>query len=67
LGIKLAANRIVTEAHDIDDVKFELITLGSGAHALASHILGNPDDAPDAVQDAFTTVLGRPLAYDVSK
>ena len=30
---------------NIDEMKHELVTLGGGAHALASHILGNPDDA----------------------
>ena len=52
---------------NINEIKHELVTLGSGAHALASHILGNPDDASDAVQDSFATVLGRPLAYDAAK
>lgn len=49
------------------EIKQELITLGGGAHALASQILGNPDDASDAVQDSFATVLGRPGAYDANK
>jgi RNA polymerase sigma-70 factor (ECF subfamily) len=52
---------------NINELKHELVTLGGGAHALASHILGNSDDAADAVQDAFATVLGKPLAYDNSK
>lgn len=52
---------------NIDEIKHELVTLGGGAHALASHILGNPDDASDAVQDAFATVLGKPAAYDAEK
>jgi RNA polymerase sigma-70 factor (ECF subfamily) len=52
---------------NINDMKHELVTLGGGAHALASHILGNSEDAADAVQDAFATVLGKPLAYDNSK
>lgn len=42
----------------------ELARLGSGAHALAIQILGNADDAADAVQDAFAGVLARPAAYD---
>lgn len=45
----------------------ELIELGGGAHALANQILGNPDDARDAVQDAFAAVLARPGAYDSAK
>jgi RNA polymerase sigma-70 factor (ECF subfamily) len=52
---------------NINEMKHELVTLGGGAHALASNMLGNPDDASDAVQDAFTTVLGKPLAYDGQK
>ena len=45
----------------------ELAQLGGGAHALAMQILGNPDEAQDAVHDAFETVLGRPGAYDARK
>ncbi|MGD8808492.1 MAG: sigma-70 family RNA polymerase sigma factor [Gammaproteobacteria bacterium] len=45
----------------------ELISLGGGAHALATQILGNSEDARDAVQDVFATVLGRPGAYDSAK
>ncbi len=52
---------------NISQIKQELITLGGGAHALALQILGNPDDASDAVQDSFATVLSRPSAYDVDK
>jgi len=52
---------------NINEIKHELVTLGGGAHALASHILGDPDDASDAVQDSFATVLGKPLAYDAAK
>lgn len=52
---------------NINEMKHELVTLGGGAHALASNMLGNPDDASDAVQDAFTAVLGKPLAYDAQK
>jgi RNA polymerase sigma-70 factor (ECF subfamily) len=42
----------------------ELVRLGGGAHALAIQILGNVDDAADAVHDAFATALARPDAYD---
>lgn len=45
----------------------ELAQLGGGAHALATQILGNADDAADAVQDAFAAVLGAPGRYDASK
>lgn len=45
----------------------ELLQLGGGAHALAIQILGNAEDASDAVQDAFAVVLGRPGAYDAAK
>ncbi|NOX70625.1 MAG: RNA polymerase sigma factor [Gammaproteobacteria bacterium] len=48
-------------------MKQELITLGGGAHALAFQILGNPDDASDAVQDSFAKVLGKPDTYDIDK
>lgn len=42
----------------------KLAQLGSGAHALAIQILGNADDAADAVHDAFETALAKPEAYD---
>lgn len=45
----------------------ELAQLGGGAHALATQILGNADDAADAVQDAFAAALGQPDRYDASK
>lgn len=45
----------------------ELAHLGNGAHALAIQILGNREDAADAVHDAFATVLARPSAYDQSR
>ena len=45
----------------------KLAQLGGGAHALATQILGNADDAADAVQDAFATVLGSPESYDAGK
>ncbi len=45
----------------------ELVQLGGGAHALATQILGNTDDARDAVQDAFAAVLARPSAWDCAK
>lgn len=45
----------------------ELARLGNGAHALAIQILGNTQDAADAVQEAFATALSRPGAYDPGK
>ena len=48
-------------------MRSELAQLGGGAHALAIQILGNADDAQDAVHDAFETALGRPGAYDARK
>ena len=42
----------------------ELIRLGAGAHAFAIQILGNRDDAADAVQDAMVKALTAPDAYD---
>lgn len=48
-------------------MRHELAQLGGGAHALAIQIVGNADDAADAVQDALTTVLERPGAYQEAK
>lgn len=42
----------------------QLIQLGNGAHALAMQMLGNNDDATDAVHDAFVKVLNQPGAYN---
>lgn len=49
------------------NMRQELVQLGGGAHALAMQILGNADDAADAVHDAFATVLSKPDAYDAGK
>lgn len=46
------------------DMQQQLIQLGNGAHALATQMLGNSDDAADAVHDAFAKVLRRPDAYN---
>mgnify|MGYP001545599000 CR=1 FL=1 len=48
------------------DMRQQLAQLGNGAHALASQMLGNTDEASDAVHDAFVKVLNRPDAYDSS-
>lgn len=45
----------------------ELAQLGNGAHALAIQILGNREDAADAVHDAYATVLSRPGSYDSAR
>lgn len=52
---------------EIDALRQELAQLGNGAHALAIQILGNVDDAADAVHDSFARVLSRPGAYDANK
>ena len=46
------------------DMQHQLIQLGNGAHALALQMLGNTDDAKDAVHDAFVKTLRNPKAYD---
>lgn len=51
----------------ISAMKPELVRLGNGAHALATQLLGNADEAADAVHDAFAAVLQRPTAYDARK
>ena len=48
------------------DMRNQLVQLGNGAHALALQMLGNTDDATDAVQDAFVKVLNKPGAYDAN-
>lgn len=51
----------------IDDMRHELIQMGSGAHALAIQILGNTDDAADAVHDALEKALRAPETYNSGK
>ena len=51
----------------IDAMRQELVLLANGAHALAIQILGNVDDAADAVHDAYTRTLNNPAAYDPGK
>ncbi len=46
------------------DMRQQLVQLGNGAHAMATQMLGNPDDAADAVHDVFAKVLKRPEAYN---
>jgi RNA polymerase sigma-70 factor, ECF subfamily len=45
------------------EMKQQLIQLGNGAHALATQMLGNADDATDAVHDAYVKVMNKPGAY----
>ncbi len=47
-------------------MKQQLIQLGNGAHALATQMLGNTDDAADAVHDAIVKVLKKPDAYNAN-
>ena len=49
------------------DMREQLAQMGNGAHALATQILGNADEAADAVHDAIAKVLGRPGSYDPKK
>lgn len=49
------------------EMRQQLIQLGNGAHALATQMLGNGDDAADAVHDAFVKVFRKPEAYDANK
>lgn len=49
------------------DMREQLAQLGNGAHALATQILGNADQAADAVHDAIVKVLGKPDGYDPGK
>ena len=44
----------------------QLIQLGNGAHALATQMLGNTDDAADAVHESFAKVLSKPDTYDAN-
>ena len=46
------------------EMRQQLVQLGNGAHALAIQMLGNADDATDAVHDAFVKALKQPDAYD---
>ena len=45
------------------DMKQQLVQLGNGAHVLAMQILGNTDDAIDAVHDAYVKVMKKPGSY----
>lgn len=48
------------------DMQQQLIQLGNGAHALATQMLGNTDDAADAVHESFAKMLSKPGAYDAN-
>ncbi len=47
-----------------NDMRHQITQLGNGAHALAIQMLGNRDDAADAVHDAFVKALNKPGAYN---
>jgi RNA polymerase sigma-70 factor (ECF subfamily) len=46
-----------------NDMRQQIAQLGNGAHALATQMLGNRDDAADAVHDACVKVLRQPASY----
>ncbi len=50
-----------------NDMRQQLVQLGNGAHAMATQILGNTDDAADAVHDVFAKVLRKPHVYNADK
>ena len=50
-----------------DDMRQQLVQLGNGAHAMATQMLGNADDAADAVHDVFAKVLKKPETYNASQ
>lgn len=50
-----------------DNMRTQLVQLGNGAHAMATQMLGNADDAADAVHDVFAKVLKKPDAYNASQ
>ncbi len=67
-GNKVRAGAYIQQMPEtMNDMRDELLILSRGAHALAIQILGNPDDAADAVQDALATVLGKSGTYDQVK
>lgn len=45
-------------------LKDELVLLGAGGHALAQQVLGNRDEAADAVHDVIAQVLEKPGSYN---
>lgn len=45
----------------------QLADFGGGAHALATQILGNREEAADAVQDAIVRALQQPESYDARR
>ena len=45
------------------DMREQLAQMGNGAHALATQILGNSEEAADAVQEAIAKVLGLSLIH----
>jgi len=59
--------RNTTEATKKDGMQQQLIRLSPGAHALAIQILGNREDAADAVQDSLAKALANPGAWDAKR
>ena len=51
----------------LNNLKHELVSLGGGAQAFATQILGNTDDAADVVQECFAVVLTQPSRFDPQK
>ena len=64
IGNKMAAHAYIYQTPmKNSEMRQQLVELGNGAHALATQILGNADDAHDAVHDSFLKVLRQPDAY----
>ncbi len=66
-GINRRLARIFPEIMKNVSMRQELAQLGGGAQALALQILGNAEDAADAVHDSIAKALGRPSAYDPTR
>ncbi|MFT5140027.1 MAG: RNA polymerase sigma-70 factor (ECF subfamily) [Lysobacterales bacterium] len=64
IGNKMAAHAYIYRTPmKNSEMRQQLVQLGNGAHALATQILGNADEAQDAVHDSFLKVFSRPHAY----
>ena len=59
--------RIKVRSMKSKNMRKELLLIGNGAHSLAIQILGDQEDAADAVHDAFAAVLAKPESYDPDK
>ena len=58
---------VILKLMKTNKMRHNLVNLGGSAHALAIQIMGNSADGADAVQDALTTVLEKPDAYQAAK